>query len=195
MIIVLVALSFGGIGFFIGDSRMGDYNPYWENVSLATPPINITKIEHIEIISTLPDPIGDIVYVSNKDGIVYSNTLFQSSWSAVAPVPVWDNDYASDCATEKDNPSDSHMWDNPPIENGVIDSASFRFERPVSTIVRCYVLLDNGNLEVWTHSGNAMDLMAHNFIKLMYGVFGALIGAIIGIVILRARNRAIISTG
>ena len=189
LIIGFLALLIGGIGFAIGNSKIGEYNPQWTSYSIKGAPKNIVKIVHVEIKSTLPDSTGDIVYVSDKDGVIYSNTTFQSEWSILEPVPTWNNDRLSKCTNEKLGTTDSHMWDAPPINKQAIDSLGLAIERPVSTIVRCYVLLDDGKLEVWTHSGNGMDLTAGEFTKIMFGVFGAIIGVIIGIGIIRFRKR------
>ncbi len=165
LIVGFLALLMGGIGFSIGNSATGEYNPPWKRYAIQAAPKETVKIAHVEINSTLFDPAGDIVFVADKEGDVFSNTVFQSEWSVVDPVPTWDNNHISNCTAEKLGPTESHMWDTPPVEKDVIDSAGIIFERPVSTIVRCYVLLDDGSLEVWVHSGNAMDSMAGGFLK------------------------------
>ena len=136
------------------------------------------------------DPTGDIVYVSDKDGKIHSNTAFQNEWSVVEPVSTWESDRPADCTSKRLGPTESHLWDNPPVEKGVIDSAGVLFERPVSTTVRCYVLLDDGSLEVWVHSGNAMDSMAGESQKLVFGFFGLILGVIISVIVIRYRKRA-----
>jgi hypothetical protein len=160
LIVGFLALLLGGIGFLVGNSMVGEYNPPWTHYPIQAPSKGIVDIAHVEITSTLPDPTGDTIFVKAKDGEVYSNTLFQSEWSIVDSVPTWDKESPYDCTGEWLAPSASHMWDRPPVEKGVVDSYGALFERPVSTIVRCYVLLDDGSLEVWVHSGNAMDLLA-----------------------------------
>jgi len=189
-LIVGVLLLIGcGIGFLVGKSFVGDYNPAWEHYQLQSVPKNIVKIEFVDIKSNLLDPAGDIVFVGDSDGEIYSNTLFQNEWSMVESSSTWVNDRPFDCTSERLGPTVSHLWDNPPVDKDVLDSAGVIFERPVSTIVRCYVLLDDGNVEVWVHSGNAMDSMAGEFLKIVFSFFGLIIGIIISIIVVRYRKR------
>ncbi len=189
LIIGFLALLLSGVGVFVGNFTIGEYNPPWTHYSILSPPKEIVGIAHVETISTLADPTGDTIFVKDKNGEVYASTLFQSKWSAVNPVPAWDNENLYECTGEWLAPSGSHMWDSPPVDN-VIDSYGVLFERPVSTIVQCYVLLDDGSLEVWVHSGNAMDMMAGIVMKTVYIMIGAIIGIIFGVMIIRFRKRA-----
>jgi hypothetical protein len=191
LIVGFLALFLGGIGLLVGNSAVGEYNPPWTHYPIPAPSKEIVDIAHVEIMSTLPDPTGDTIFVKAKDGEVYSNTLFQNEWSIVDPIPTWDTESLYDCTGEWLVPSDSHMWDAPPVDKGVVDSYGALFERPVSTIVRCYVLSDDGSLEVWVHSGNAMDLLAGVFMKIVYGTIGAIIGIVIGVIIIRFRRKAV----
>jgi len=76
----------------------------------------------------------------------------------------------------------------------VIDSAGVRFERPISTITRCYVLISDGSLEVWIHSGDAVGLIMSEFWKTVYALFGTVLGIIIGVIIIRLKKRSEISS-
>lgn len=190
LIIGFLASLIGVLGFSIGNSMIGKYNPSWTHYPIESAPKEVIDIVYIDIRSTVDDPTGDILYAATKNGEIYSNTVFQNDWLLVDPVPVWDNNYTTECATEWPGPSDAHMWDTPPIEKGAIDSVGVRFERPVSIIARCYVLSDDGSLEVWIHSGNAMELMAGEFLKMMFAIFGVILGIIIGVIIIRPRKRA-----
>ncbi len=190
-IIVSVLLLVGcGVGWLVGRSSVSEYNPAWEKYSLKSVPSNAAQIKFVEIKSYLFDPTGDIVYVADNDGNVYSNTVFQNEWSMVSSIPEWENKRPDNCTSERLGPTESHLWDNPPVAKGIKDSAGVIFERPVSTIVRCYVLLDDGSIEVWVHSGNAMDSMAGEFLKLLFAFFGLIIGIIISVIVVRYRKRA-----
>jgi hypothetical protein len=72
------------------------------------------------------------------------------------------------------------MWDAPPIGEGIIDSGGVRFERPISIISRCYVLLEDGSLEVWVHSGDGMSFFMGEMIKLLFAVPGVILGILVG---------------
>jgi hypothetical protein len=185
LFVTILLVSGCGAGFLVGNLVIGEYNPPWEHYQLETSPNDLVKIEFVEIKSDLFDPTGDIVYASDRDDKIYSNIVFQDKWSTVDPVSTWENDRPADCTSERLGPTESHLWDNPPVEKGIIDSAGVIFERPVSTIVRCYVLLEDGNLEVWVHSGNAMDLMAGKVLKLVFASFGLILGVIISVIVLR----------
>jgi hypothetical protein len=190
LVIGFLALLLGGIGFLIGNSTIGEYNPPWTHYPIPSPSEEIVDIVHVEIASTLTDPTGDTIFVKDKNGEIYSNTVFQNKWSVVDPVPTWDNKSPYSCTGDYLAPSGSHMWDRPPVDKSVVDSYGALFERPVSTIVRCYILFDDGSLEVWVHSGNAMDSLAGIFTKMVYAIIGVIIGIIIGIIIIRFRKRA-----
>ena len=189
LIISFLALLFGAIGLLVGNATISEYNPPWTHYSIQSPPKETVDIAHVEIVSTLEDPAGDTIFVKDKNGEVYSNTLFQSKWSEINTVPAWDKESPYECTGEWLAPSDSHMWDRPPVDN-VVDSYGALFERPVSTIVRCYVLLEDGSLEIWVHSGNAMDLLAGIALKTVYIIVGVTIGIVIGVMIIRFRKRA-----
>src|SRR5687768_10398627 len=92
-LIVAVLLLLGcGVGFLVGNLVIGEYNPPWEHYLLKSEPNELVKIEFVEIKSNLFDPVGDVVYVSDKAGKIYSNTTFQDTWSVVDPVSTWKND-------------------------------------------------------------------------------------------------------
>ena len=189
-LIIATLVLFGcGAGYSIGNFSIGEYNPSWEHYELKSVPDDLVRIAFVDIQSNLFDPTGDIVYVSDKDGKIHSNTVFQNEWSVVEPDSTWEHNRLADCTSKKLGPTDSYLWDNPPVEKGILDSAGIIFERPVSTIVRCYILLEDGSLEVWVHSGNAMDSMAGEFLKVAYAFFGLLLGVIISVIVIRYRNR------
>jgi len=183
------------VGQFIGSSLVGEYNPPWIHYVIQSSPSTMVDIVHVDIQSSAEDPTGDILYAATKTGEVYSNTLFQSNWRSVEVIPASNNNWdinwdITECAPKWSTPTDAHMWDSPPVEKKVIDSAGIRIERPASIIARCYVLSDDGSLEVWVHSGNAMDSAVGDFSKMVYALLGVLLGIVIGIVIIRLRKRA-----
>lgn len=190
LIIAVIILLSGGVGFLVGNFVIGEYNPPWKHYELESAPPNLVNIEFIEIKSTLFDPTGDIVYVSDKDGIVYSNTTFQTEWLVVEPIPTWENNYLIDCISERLGPNKAHIWDNPPVKRTVIDSAGVIYDRPLSTIVRCYVLLDDGSIEVWVHSDDFLRYLAFDFFKKVFPLFGSILGVIIYVIVKRNRKKA-----
>ncbi len=190
LIFIVPSFLLGLVGLFIGNSTGGEYNPPWEHYFIQAPSKEMIGIAYVNIQSYLEDPTGDILFVETNNGEVYSNTIFQSNWILVEPVPIWNDSFITECAPEWTGPTNAHMWDPPPVEKSVIDSAGVRFERPMSTILRCYVLLEDGTLEVWIHSGNAMDLLAGEILKKMYPLFGVVLGIATGVIITRLRKRA-----
>ncbi len=181
LIIGLMGLAVGGLALLIANMLIGNYDPPWVHYTLPTTPQSAVSILHVAIRSSLEDPTGDIIYIATKDGTVYGNSLFQQSWLSVAPSPDWNNTGISKCAT---------VWDDhPPVGGGVIDSAGVRFERPISTILRCYVLMDDGSIQVWVHSANGMDLFKNISSKMGVGAFGGILGIAAGVLIIILRRR------
>lgn len=66
-------------------------------------------------------------------------------------------------------------WDeHPHLIQKVTNSTGVSYERPLSTIIRCYVLFDNGSLQVWTRWTDVFGLM-------LITATSAIIGLLIGI--------------
>ncbi len=191
-LIIGVFILFGcGLGFLAGNSFVGEYNPPWTHYQLKPSPKGSIEIAYVEINSSLLDPTGDVVYIADNTGKIYSNTVFQDTWLEVDRDPTWDSSYLSKCATEwLGEPIVSHLGDHPPTEKKVIDSAGVRFERPISIIVRCYLLLEDCSIEVWVHSGDAYGAIGHDFLKAIYSVSGLMIGIIISVIFIRFRKRS-----
>ena len=192
-LIMGVFILFGcGLGFLAGNSFVGEYNPPWTHYQLKHSPKGLVEIAYVEINSYLLDPTGDVVYIEDNTGKIYSNTVFQDTWSVVDRDPNWNSSYLSKCATEwLGEPIVSHLGDYPPTEKKVIDSAGVRFERPISIIVRCYLLLEDGSIEVWVHSGDAYGAMGHDLLKVIYTVSGFMIGIIISAIFIRFRKKLV----
>ena len=168
VISLLGALLGSGVGLFI----YGYYIPQWKHYEIVSLP-GANDILQIDIQSTLDDPTNDILYVVSENGTVYSNTLFQDNWNWVEAIPENNFEFPL-CATE---------WnDHPPVKNGLLDSAGVRFERPLSTILRCYVLFTDGSLQIWTRSTDFGSLMA---MEITSGLIGLVIGILISIFIWR----------
>ena len=156
------------VGFAIFDNIF----PPWAYQDLAVPPVAANEIIDIEIHNTLVDPTTDVIWILTENGAIYSNILFQESWGEVGAVPKQDFEYPS-CATE---------WnDHPPVRR-VISSAGVRFERPLSTILRCYVLFEDGRLQVWTRYTDAYTFLTIIFSS---GFIGLVIGILASILLLR----------
>ena len=92
---------------------------------------------------------------------MYSVVIFEDEWTLIEnPQGLNSIDRDLDCAPDWPNaPSDSPIWESPPVSSNVLDSFGVRFERPLSIIVRCYVLLDDREIEVWTRRDDANQLM------------------------------------
>lgn len=194
VIISLVALFMGGIGLAVAYFMFLDldYEIPWDHYTLQGVPKEITSIEYVDIKSSLDDPTGDIVYVATEDGKTYANTLFENDWLLVEPVSTSENDHTSNCAPEwPDAPSNAPIWDPPPVTENVLDSAGVRFERPFSIIIRCYVLSDDGNLEVWIREDNASSMGLFEFVHYaqVFGCLGVIVGIIVGILLLRLKTK------
>jgi hypothetical protein len=168
------------------------YEIPWGRYHLPDAPKEAINIVFVEIVSTLEDPSGDIIYISTEDSSVYSNTLYENSWLLVESVSNWDSDHISDCAPVWPGaPTDAQIWEAPPVKNNIIDSAGVRFERPLSIIVRCYVLSDDGSLEVWVREDNAgkAGVYSFAFFAPRFAILGIMVGVIIGVLIIRFRQR------
>lgn len=189
-IIGLFLLQSGGIGASIGNLLIGDYNPPWRRYQIEAAPKELVDIVHVDIQSTSYDPNGDILFGATVNGEVYSKQVFHGEWLFVDPSPAWDNSYVSDCTTERLGPTESHLWDNPPVEKEVLDSAGIIFERPLSAIVRCYVLPEDGKLEVWVHSDDFNQLIAHLILRaLLFVIVAAILGLFVSLIISWHRKR------
>jgi len=193
LIIISLALIMGGIGvviaFFIFLNN--DYKIPWKHYPLKNTSTDFISIGYVEFNSYLEDPTGDTIYISTKDGLIFSKTLFENEWLLVESVPVWDTEHISDCAPVWPGaPSDAQIWEPPPTEKNILDSAGARFERPFSIIVRCYVLSDDGSLEVWVRGDDAgkTGAYAFAFYAQCFGIIGVLVGIIMGGYIVRKRK-------
>jgi hypothetical protein len=171
---LLGALIGGAVGLFL----YGYYIPQWKHYEIVSLP-GANDILQIDIQSTLDDSTDDTLYVVSENEKVYSNTLFQDNWKLVDSIPENNFEFPL-CATE---------WnDHPPVKTGLVDSAGVRFERPLSTILRCYVLFTDGSLQVWTRSTDLGGLIA---MEITSGLIGLVIGIIVSISIWRKmRNTA-----
>jgi hypothetical protein len=199
MIFFFTLLGYG-IGKIIGNLFVGNSEPSWSSYLLPTPPKKIDDIVYFQLSSTSnsEDPTGESLYVRTVNGDFYSYTLFQSDWISVDTDPThWENPYVSKCAAEWFGPSDFFQLEAyPPVEKEVIDSAGVSFWKyPSTSIARCYTLLDNGNIQVWTYSGNAKNLIKNRFLKKSFAGIGIFTGIILSIIILyKKRKTGLVAT-
>jgi hypothetical protein len=190
LIIVPLALLMGGVGLAIAYFQFMVYDLSWDTYQLNNPPKETIGIIHIDYKSTLADPMGDTIYVITKDHFVYSNTLFEKEWGLAQADPSWEEDYASTCTPVWPGAqSDAQIWSAPPVEKKVVDSRGVRFEHAMAIAVRCYVLSEDGSLEVWTREDSAIAIIAFLQCGSVYALFGALLGIIIGVIIIRIRKQ------
>lgn len=190
LMIISLALIMSVIGVVIAVLIFlnNDYEIPWNHYPLNNSSKDFVGIVYVEVNSFLEDPTGDTIYVSTKDGFIFSNTLFEEEWLLVESVPVWETERTSACAPVWPGaPSDAQIWESPPTEKNILDSTGIRFERPVSIIVRCYVLSDDGSLEVWVRGDDLekAGIAAFVFYAPCLGIIGLLVGIIIGVYIVR----------
>ena len=195
LMIASLALIVGIIGIVIAILIFlnNDYEIPWNQYPLKNSSEDFVSIIYVEVNSFAEDPTGDTIYVSTKDGLIFSNTLFEEECLLVESVPAWETKRTSDCAPVWPGAqSDAQIWDPPPTEKNILDSAGIRFERPVSIIVRCYVLADDGSLEVWVREGDFLERFgAFVFYAPCLGIIGLLVGTIIGVYMVRKKNKKV----
>ena len=197
LIIISLIGVFGFLGLAIAYSQFMVYEPPWQTRRLPTPPDGVIQILQVELHSFGDDPTGDRVFVETDNGLIYSHTLFEDSWLAVDEVPDSDFHLSESCAPEWPGAqSDSHIWDPPPVEKEVRDSAGERIEHAIAIFVRCYVLSEDGSLELWTMQDSALGAIAFMQCGPFYALIGGLLGFMIGalVVWIRRRGRAEIKT-
>lgn len=68
----------------------------------------------------------------------------------------------------------------PPVSKGVIDSKGFVFEHTISGFFKCYVLYDDGHLEIWSRAASGLDNI---WVAPFYCVIGIVSGAILGVIL------------
>ena len=168
LISIVVSLFGAGLGAVSGAFLYAYYIPPWKHYEISSFQ-GAKDILQIDIQSSLEDPTEDTLYVVSENGKVFSNTLFRDSWNPVESLP--ENNYEFPlCAT---------AWqEHPPIQKGLVDSAGVRFERPLSTILRCYVLFKDGRLQVWTRSTNVFSLMNFVSASAILGLFAGIIASV-----------------
>lgn len=186
-IIVSLALLAGGIGVFAAYRTFMVYDIPWGHRELPVPPRETTSIFRLDTQSYGNDPTGDTIYVTTRDGTVYSYTLFEDKWVPGEPAPGWDD---SSWCVAPGPPSDASVWqpDPPPVEKKVLDSAGGLWGHGRVTNIRCYVLYRDGSLEVWTRQQNALTMTTFVDWAALFGTCGALVGALIGGCILIIRR-------
>ncbi len=176
--------------------------PHWERHSLPMPPAGTVRIAGVEFrpdvhgdpeqdLSMHADPTGDTVYVRTSNGTLYSNTLFADQWlPAERPADGAAAD-ASECAPAWSGipPEVDEKPDSPPVQKKVLDSVGERFGHTMVDAVRCYVLYDDGTMEVWGYEIHSGYIFAWIVSTPVLAVLGIIVGIIVGGIILIVRNR------
>ena len=111
------------------------------------------------------DPTGDVLFVANEDNTVFSTTLFQEDWRIVAFTPDQTHK-SSPCPTE---------W-LPLIRSNIVDSASIQRTGEFTDTRRCYILFNDGSLQIRTRELNM-------YTASIIGVCGLISGAVFGVFI------------
>jgi hypothetical protein len=185
--IFALALLGYGAGTIIGNFFVGRSDPSWTYYSIPTAP---SKVIHIVtfLSSDSTDPTGDTLYIRAENGNFYSYTLFQSDWSLMATNPTgWKIFYVfRNCAI-------GWPWNNlfafgqlknaPPVNQHIVESVGEYYEMPPTTFARCYTLTDNGNLQDWMYSGNALQLLSNRSRKNSLMMIGAIAGIVLGVLL------------
>ncbi len=169
--------------------RLGD-RP-WTRYVLPVPPVEAVNISRVAFHAYLGDPTGDTIYIQTRDNAFYFNMLYEDKWQPVDH-PGYSQDFpGEECAPDWPGAeSSAPIWKAPPVEKKVRDSAGFRYEPALAFFVRCYVLYDDGTLEVWSRYADATGLRAFlNFYGPAFLASGGLLGLGIGAVIVLIRHR------
>ncbi len=117
------------------------------------------------------EPDGEVLYIVSEDDIVFSNSLFEDEWQIDTPTS----------AHEYIMPSCPAEWSIPIKKSNVIDSAGVSMtDAETTSVSRCYILFDDGSMEVWTDTNSIYDITISLIVG---GVFGYIVGAIIGLII------------
>ena len=189
LIIAALALLMGAVGLTAAYFRFMTYDLPWHTYRLSDPPKGAAGIVHVEYQANQHDPAGDTIYVVTQDGSVYANRLFTKGWGLVQSNPSREEDRSSACAPVWPGAqSEAEIWSAPPVEKKVVDSRGVRFEHSASIAVRCYMLSEDGSLEVWTREDSIMGIIAFLQCGPVYALAGALLGVLTGIVVTRLRK-------
>lgn len=190
LLVFALATIFGIVGCAFAYSQFMVYEIPWQNHRLPSPPRGTVQIVHIQIKSFADDPKGDTVYVETENSTIYSYTLFEDAWLSVDEIPDSDFQISDTCAPDWPGAqSGADIWDPPPVEKNVLDSDGERIEHAIAIFVRCYVLSDDGSLELWTREDSALAIIAFLQCGLGYAFIGILLGIIIGTVVIRFKKR------
>jgi uncharacterized protein YneF (UPF0154 family) len=185
---VLPILLFGGIGYWISSFFV---DSQWIHIPIKKAPAGVEDLRLL-VGSSTDNPIGDTLLVATSDGGTFSFTLFEQDWKESSSInlnvvddsctPVWQK-------PEEASNSNADIWNPPPVKGKVIDSVGVRFERPLSLIVRCYVLLEDGRIDIWTRSDDVFRLMFSLAIKMSMIIAGIFIGVFTGYLITNSKRR------
>ena len=113
------------------------------------------------------EPTDDVLYVLSENGTIFSNKLFQDEWQIATSEQTRET---SSCPTE---------W-LPLIKNNISDSVGVVHTDEFSGTLRCYILFNDGSMQVWTRSSSVYEFFYTGSIS---GGFGFIAGAIVGVII------------
>ncbi len=175
--------------------------PPWDRHLLPAAPGEITHILHVEFRPHGPgphdipepshaDPVGDTIFISTTDRTVYSYTPFDNEWKRVASPGAWEETPATRCAPAWDSPEpDARILEPIPLEKAVRASSGIRVGHTMVDAVRCYVLYEDGSLEVWGRELTGDGALALSYYTPCIIVVGLVIGFLAGLLILSIRNK------
>lgn len=172
---IILAVFGALLGMGLGFSLYAGLIPPWTSHEIRPLP-GAKDILQVDIQSTRNNPAKDILYVAAENGQIFANTLFEAQWQPVEAAPQPEGQHAA-CTDGR--------RDGPPVKSGIVRSAGFRFERPLSTILRCYVLLDDGRLQVWTRSTDVFGLLTT---IIMGGALGLVAGSVLNAFVWRDKK-------
>jgi hypothetical protein len=193
LIIGSLALLMGCVGLAIAARILAAPDTSWKHQLLPIAPSQATRKIHVKGVG-IRDPTGDTIYITTKGGEIYSNTLFDDKWVQGEPAIPWKPVWVRHCVPTWDSwiPGVDDMLEPPPVERKVLDSAGVTFGHAMVDDVRCYVLYDDGSIEVWgreLHSVWEEMPFVEFFCGPAAAVLGALIGILIGTGIVAIRHR------
>jgi hypothetical protein len=156
-------------------------------IYVATKSGNVYSILHNEwsLLPALPNgeiinKIGFNVDDSNRSIVATTkeNKFYQlndTKWELINDYEEfhWSNEFDQCAITEE--------WRHtPPVEAGVIDSTGVVFEHTISGFFKCFVLYEDGHLEIWSHKASSLEGMGIAQTNCMIGVIS---GSILSLVI------------
>jgi hypothetical protein len=163
--IFILACLGGIVGFTFGNMLFSFFIPPWSRFPIKSPPEKASRIISLEIKSDRSNPENDSIFIVTDAGKLLSYKLFLEDWQEIkiGPTP---EAWIVKCA---------RPWPNRPLVlMKVVSSLGVAFDHALLRAEKCYVLFENGSLEVWTRETDV-------FIAIYVVGIGTIIGFIVGL--------------